>query len=148
MIAFFDTNIFIDVLKGLLPQSTYNQWREEYVIRMCPVVYQELIRCVKSESLKEKIEAATEKFILFPPPTNEMWITAGEMAGKVAGTYDERALERIQNDLLIALTARQNGAVLITQDLFFKNIQKYIEFRLRIHTKHSFTGEKSAIDIR
>ena len=133
MIAFFDTNIFIDHIKGIFPKKLYDQYRQKYIIRMCPVVYQELIRCIRSEKLKKRIEEVTKKFIFFPPPTNEMWIQAGGLARKVAGTYDERALERIQNDLLIALTAFRNGATLITQDRQFKEIQRHIPFKLILH---------------
>jgi len=135
MIGFFDTNIFIDFLKGIFPKKLYDQYRTEYVIRMCPVVYQELIRCVRSETLKIRIQDITEKFIFFPPPTNNMWIRAGELAGKVMRTYDERALETIQNDLLIALTALQNGATLISQDQHFKMIQRHIPFHLILHPR-------------
>jgi predicted nucleic acid-binding protein len=133
MIAFFDTNIYIDYLKGIFPKKLYDRFFEEYIIRLCPVVYQELVRGVRSETLKKRIEEITEKIIFFPPPTNAMWIQAGELAGKVIGSYDERALEKIQNDLLIALTARHNGATLITQDQQFKMIQRHIPFRLIIH---------------
>lgn len=133
MIAFFDTNILIDFLKGIFPRKLYDQYREKYIIRMCPIVYQELIRGVRSEKIKEKIEETFARFIFFPPPTNAMWIQAGELAGKVIGGYDERALEKIQNDLLIALTARHNGATLITQDQQFKMIQRHLPFRLIIH---------------
>lgn len=137
MIAFFDTNIFIDYIKGIFPKKLYDQYREEYVIRMCPVVYQELIRCVRSESLKKRIKETVESFIFFPSPSNNMWIKAGELAGKVIGTYDERALEKIQNDLLIALTALQNGATLITQDQHFQAIQRHVPFNLILHPKLS-----------
>jgi predicted nucleic acid-binding protein len=118
MIAFFDTNVFIDFLKGIFPKATYDQYREEYIIRMCPIVYHELIRGVKSKALKERMEDVTKQFIFLPPPTNAMWIKVGEIAGRVIGSYDERALEKIQNDLLIALTARENGATLITLSKF------------------------------
>ncbi len=135
MIAFFDTNIYIDLLKGIFPKSIYDRYFEEYIIRLCPVVHQELIRCIRSGRKKSEIEQITQKIISLPPPTNEMWIRTGELAGKVIGSYDERALEKIQNDLLIALTALQNGATLITQDHHFKMIRKHIPFQLILHPK-------------
>lgn len=133
MKAFFDTNIYSDYIKGVFPKENYHRYFEKYVIRMCPVVYQELIRCVKSVELKKKIEVATGKILFLLPPTTAMWISAGKSANKVLGTYDERPLEKIQNDLLIALTARESGAILITQDKFFRTIQKHVPFQLILH---------------
>jgi len=130
MIAFFDTNILIDLLKGIFPKRLYNQYREKYIVRMCPVVYQELIRGIRSDKLRKKVEVVAAGIIFLSPPTNRMWIQSGELAGKVVGGYDERSMEKIQNDLLIALTARQNGAVLITRDRHFKMIQRYVPFSL------------------
>lgn len=133
MRAFFDTNIYSDYLKGVFPKENYDSYFEKYIIRLCPVVYQELIRCIKSEVLKKKVESATRKIIFLPPPTTAMWVAAGRLAGKILGTFDERPLEKIQNDLLIALTARENGALLITQDKFFRTIQKQVHFHLILH---------------
>lgn len=133
MIAFFDTSIYIDYLKGVFPKSLYDRYFKEYLIRVCPVVYQELIRCVRSEGLRKKIEDLAGNIIFLPPPTIKMWIRAGELAGRIIGSYDKRSLERIQNDLLIALTARETGSTLITKDGHFKIIQKHIPFRLAFH---------------
>ena len=130
MIAFFDTNIYIDYLKGIFPKETYDHYFESFIMRLCPVVYQELIRGIRSVSLREKVDTITKKIIFLSPPTHEMWIRAGELAGKVIGSYDPRSLERAQNDLLIALTARHHGALLITQDRHFKVIQKQIPLKL------------------
>ena len=135
MIAFFDTNIYSDYLKGAFPKENYEKYLEKYLFRMCPVVYQELIRCIRTESLKKKVESATKRIIFLPPPTTNMWIKAGELAGKLLGNHDERTLEKIQNDLLIALTARENGALLITQDKFFRALQKNIPFHLILHSR-------------
>lgn len=132
MIAFFDTNIYIDYLKGAFPKSQYDRYFHDYIIRMCPVVYLELTRGIRSEPLKKKIEQATKKIIFLPPPTNRMWVQAGLLAAKVMGSYDEKTLEKIQNDLLIALTARENGAVLITQDHHFNAIRKHVSFQFQI----------------
>lgn len=140
MKAFFDTNIYIDVLKGSLPLAFYECYLEKYIIRLSPVVYQELIRCVTSAAFKKKVEKITHRIIFFPPPTTKMWIMAGNLSGKIMGSSDELTLEKIQNDILIALTARENGALLITQDKHFHIIQKHIPFSLILHSNE----EKSA----
>ncbi len=130
MLAFFDTNIYIDYLKGLFPAETYREYFQKYIIRMCPVVYQELIRCIRSEKIRKKVKRATQKILFLPPPSNSMWVQAGDLAAKVVGGFDELTLEKIQNDLLIALTAREYGAFLITQDHHFQRIQKHISFKI------------------
>lgn len=134
MIGFFDTNIYVDYLKGIFPKDLYRQYFERFIIRISPVVYEELIRCLRSEELKKKVEEMVEKIIFLAPPTTKMWIRAGELAGKVTGSYDEQSLAKIQNDLLIALTAHQDGATLITQDRHFQAIQKHLSFRLILHS--------------
>ncbi|MBI2340169.1 MAG: PIN domain-containing protein [Deltaproteobacteria bacterium] len=133
MKAFFDTNIYFDFLKGRFPKLLYDSYFKKYIIRICPVVYQELIRCIRSGEVKKRVERMTRMVAFLPAPTVEMWKTAGEIAGQVAGSHDERTLESIQNDLLIALTARENGALLITQDKFFRAIQKHVPFQLILH---------------
>lgn len=130
MKALFDTNIYIDFLGGRFPKFMYDAYIERFVIRLSPVVYHELIRCNRSPKSKQGFEVPAKRLLFLPPPTTKMWITAGEIAGKIIGNHDERSLERIQNDLLIALTARENGAVLITRDKLFSTIQKHITFRM------------------
>lgn len=139
MIAFFDTNIYIDYLKGIFPKKIYEPYFRKYIIRICPVVYHELIRCIRSRAIKKKIDEATHKTIFLPPPTNTMWVQAGQLSGTIIGSYDEQSLEKIQNDLLIALTARAHGATLITQDRHFQLIRKYLPFRFVLHTSKMLT---------
>lgn len=134
MIAFFDTNIYIDFLKGTFSRSLYDRYFEKYIIRLCPVVYQELIRCLRTDTIKKKVEQATKKIIFLEAPTTRMWIKTGQLAGKIAGSFDELTLEKNQNDILIALTARENGALLITQDKHFHLIQKHIPFSFIFHS--------------
>ena len=130
MIAFFDTNIYIDFLKGTFPETLYQQYFHKFIIRLCPVVYQELLRGIRSESVRKKVVAATKNIRFLAPPTNKMWTKAGELTGKIVRSFEEKTLEKIQNDLLIALTARENGATLITQDKDFSVIQKHLKFKL------------------
>ncbi len=133
MIAFFDTNIYIDYLKGSFPQALYERYFREYIIRICPVVYQELIRGIRSNSIKKRVVQITKPIKFLPPPTQSMWIRTGELAAIVMKSRNERSLEKIQNDLLIALTAHSNGATLITQDRDFLKIRKYLDFKLILH---------------
>lgn len=133
MIALFDTNIYIDYLKGTFPQSAYQKYFHDYIIRISPVVYHELLRGLRSEGLKKKVEKVIGRIVFLPPPTEKMWVKAAELAGAVTGSHDEIGLEKIQNDLLIALTAKAQGATLITQDKHFKTIQKYVPLRLIFH---------------
>lgn len=128
MIAFFDTNLYINLLKGKLPGNLLEDFCRQYIIRLCPVVYHELIRCIQNPSLRKKVEKITEQTLFLPAPTPPMWTQAAELASKVMGSTDEKTLESIQNDLLIALTARYNGAVLITGDKHFKVIRKHLSF--------------------
>lgn len=131
MIAFFDTNIYLDVLKGKFSKDIFDGYFSKYVIRLCPVVYHELLRGMR-EALIHKVQRDFGKIIRLPAPTAEQWKEAALLIPQIEGSKDIRNLERLQNDVLIALTARSQGATVITQDRGFESIHKKVVFNLKV----------------
>ncbi len=126
MIALFDTNIYIDELIGRLPAGKFNKWRLQYILRLSPVVYHELLRGARNLSLIHEIR---QKTLLLPAPSFTMW----EKSAYILRHFREKfgsseELHKLQNDILIALSARENGALLITRDKHFKQIADFLAF--------------------
>lgn len=128
MIALFDSNIYIDALTGRLPENRIEEWKLSYILRLSPVVYHELLRGSRNPSIIYEIR---EKTILFPSPTPHMWEESAEIIRSIGEKrgFSEGILN-LQNDLLIALSAREAGALLITKDKHFKEISSFLSFHL------------------
>jgi predicted nucleic acid-binding protein len=65
-------------------------------------------------------------------PTDADWRRVGEILSKLAlqHGWDARRIRDLQNDVLIALTARQYGATLVTTNRKdFEELGKIIEFQ-------------------
>lgn len=128
MVVFFDTNVYIDLLKGRLDSRKYQEIFSRHVVRICPVVYHELLRGIRNPKVLRKVESTVKKIHFLSSPTTNMWIQAAHLAVRVVQTSDAVSLSNMQNDLLIALTARESGATLITRDRHFMRIRKHLVF--------------------
>ena len=53
------------------------------------------------------------------------------MLPRIFAQHDEIGLARLQNDALLALTARHTGALLLTADAHFETLRERIPFALR-----------------
>jgi len=66
-------------------------------------------------------------------PSSADWQTAGKVIAKLGRKYgfEDRFLSKIQNDVLIALSARQIGASVITNNTKdFLKIKEFVNFNL------------------
>lgn len=127
LIAFFDTNIYVDILRGRIPLEDLSPY-SHYIIRISPIVKSELIRGCKTQKAKRLTESYIHHLIEIPAPTNKMWEQAAVILSRLAQTFQKYS-EEIQNDVLLALSAKQNGAILVSQDKDFEIISKYVSFR-------------------
>lgn len=126
MLAFFDTNIYIDELTGTLPALTCQTWRSHYIIRLCPIVYHELLRGTRNPELIYEIRDHT---IALNTPTFAMWEHAAQLLRDYVKRFGPQGNPyRLQNDILIALTARHTGALLITKDQDFDQLAQLVLF--------------------
>ncbi|HEV8718945.1 MAG TPA: hypothetical protein VGX03_39760 [Candidatus Binatia bacterium] len=101
-------------------------------VRLSPIVASELLRGV-SGSDRRRVETLVSQLVpLDPPSWRRCWYEAGRLLPKVFPDHEEIGLARLQNDCLLALTARYTGAVFLAADGHFATIRRHIPFRLRI----------------
>jgi predicted nucleic acid-binding protein len=132
MIAFFDTSIHIPVLSGALQLDTALQAINFLPVRLSPVVASELLRGVTGTG-RRKVETLVRQLVpLDPPSWQRCWYDAGRLLPKVFPDHEAIGLARLQNDCLLALTARHTGAAFLTADGHFDTIRRYLPFQLRI----------------
>jgi predicted nucleic acid-binding protein len=130
MIAFFDTCIHIDLLTGALSFDQVVQKLGSVPVRLSPVVASELLRVV-SKRPRSIIERLVRQLVSIEPPSwRQCWYDAGRLLPEVFRDHEQIGLSRLQNDLLLALTARHTGALFVTTDGHFEAMRRLITFRL------------------
>ncbi len=131
MIAFFDTSIHIDLLTGALSFDQVVQQMGSVPVRLSPVVAGELLRGV-SKRPRRVVERLVRQLVPIEPPSwRQCWHDAGRLLPAIFPHHEEIGLSRLQNDLLLALTARHTGALFVTTDEHFQAIRRLIAFRLQ-----------------
>lgn len=67
-----------------------------------------------------------------PPSWRAAFLDAGTLLRRVFVDHEAIGLARLQNDVLLALTARHTGAVLVTRDRHFEALRRHLTFRCSI----------------
>ena len=130
MIAFFDTNIHISLLTGAVSLDHLVQQIGSFPVRLSPVVASELLRGVSSQP-RGVVERLVRQLVSLEPPSwRQCWYDAGRLLPRIFPHQEEVGLNRLQNDLLLALTARHTGALFVTSDGRFETIRRLLPFRL------------------
>lgn len=127
-IVIFDTSVFIDQLRT-------NKHKEKIstltgLIRNSAVVLAELLRGAAKHEELAFIKVLTENYPILTP-TEKNWLESGEILSKVYCEmgYKPEKLRDLHFDVLIALTARNYGATVITSNVAdFELIQRYRPF--------------------
>lgn len=128
MIAFFDTSVHIDILRGKLSVTDVLERVQGGPIRLSPIVASELLRGASGKAARV-IERLTSSLVAVEPPSwRSAWLEAGRILPKTFASHEHIGLARLQNDVLIALTARHTGAVLVSRDAHFRAIQRHVRF--------------------
>src|SRR5215472_4709815 len=106
MIAFFDTSVHVDVLSRRLVLDEAVEAAGGGPVRLSPVVASELLRGA-TESAVPGVEELVKRLAPIEPPSwRRCWIEAGRLLPKVFPQHEGVGLARLQNDALLALTAR------------------------------------------
>lgn len=126
MKAFFDTGVTINTFfKAVLPRAEFEKFFSLYDIFVCPVVKHELLL----GTIHPKTKAALSRFFDQCPacdaPSRELWGKMTEIMKQLRWREN-----RQQNDVLIALTAEQENASLITYDARFESLKGLVDFEL------------------
>ncbi len=132
MFAFFDTNIHIDVLRGSRPLADILETISSPPVRLSPVVASELLRGVSTRGARNVMRLVRGLVALEPPSWRSCWLETGRLLPRVFPDHESVGLARLQNDLLLALTARHTGSLFVTGDAHFATLRRYVSFALKI----------------
>jgi predicted nucleic acid-binding protein len=132
MIAFFDSNIHIDLLLGRLALDKVLQEIGDLPVRLSPVVASELLRGMSGQGRRSVDKLIDQLIPLEPSSWRRCWYETGRLLPRIFPTHEEIGLARLQNDLLLALTSRHTGALFVTTDAHFDTIRHFLSFRIRI----------------
>lgn len=132
MIAFFDTSIYVALFRGSISKERPLDAAEGCILRLSPIVANELLRAARPASRGPVEDLIKNLLPIEPVSWRRSWLEAGRILPKVFPDHDEIGISRLQNDCLLALTARHNGAILITADRHFGNLKRAIRFQLKL----------------
>ncbi len=131
-IVIFDTSVFIDHLRT-------NKYREEFsvvsgLIRNSAVVLAELRRGATRQDELSFINTLMQNHPILTP-TEKNWVESGEILSKLHREqgYSPEKLRDLHFDVLIALTARNFGATVVTSNTSdFELIRRCKSFTLEV----------------
>ena len=113
MIIFFDTSVYIDLFAGVLTTSSLAERFGHHIVRVSPVVLHELYRRARAKPAKRLVDRLTNQLLRIEPPSwAGAWIAAGQLLPRLFPDHESLGLARLQNDLLLALSARGQRASL------------------------------------
>jgi predicted nucleic acid-binding protein len=123
MLFLIDTNFYIRAIQEAVFGAAFREWHKQYVpsLAMSAVVLHELLVGAQDVKLRHRIQSDyAERFLVrrrLLAPSNAVWERAAAADTKLRQEkqYAERLILRgFANDLLIALTAREIGATVLT----------------------------------
>jgi predicted nucleic acid-binding protein len=128
-LAILDTSVYVDNLRsGRFQQEILDL---EYIVRCSAVVLAELSRGARSREMKRFV-AGLAKNLRVITPNERDWGESGRIVSRLvtAKGFDIHKTREIHFDVLIALTARRIGALLITCNAAdFGAIHEFLDFR-------------------
>lgn len=132
MIAFFDTSVHVPLLLGAMSVDAILREVGNPTVRLSPVVASELLRGASGRA-RRAVEALVTRLVpLEPPSWRRCWLEAGRLLPRIFPHHEGLGLARLQNDCLLALSARHTGAVLVAADRQFETIRHHVPFSLRM----------------
>lgn len=126
-----DTSVYIDYWERGLYISTLEQIRRTFIVRNSSVVLSELYRGAKTKQALHLVEGLYKLSKPCWTPNGEDWRTAGKILRQVGQKHgwEARRIRDLQNDVLIALTARRYGATILTANqMDFVLLRNYVHF--------------------
>ena len=129
--ALLDSSIYIGFWERGLYAPDLDEIRRKFIVRQSSVVLSELHRGAKSKRALELVKDLYGLAKQCWTPDREDWWTAGEVLRLVSlkKGWEGRKIRDLQNDVLIALTARRHGATIVTANRGdFEDLYHYIRF--------------------
>jgi predicted nucleic acid-binding protein len=125
-----DTSVILDFLDGSI-SDPYALIRPYRLIFISPVAFHEVLRAYPEDFHSKLLHELGEE--LLPIPKLEHWIEAAQILRKLYPARREKNVARMQNDVLIALAARDLKAPIWSRDADFEFISNYLKIGLLTH---------------
>lgn len=130
-LVFFDSSVYINLLRFPEYESKLERFLQgAYLYTVNKIVLMELWAGAKTK-VEENILKQHQKVIPMVGLPDDNFIIAGQVMRKMADehSFESQMRRRLTWDILIALSAKENNALLVTEnESDFKKIQKYVEF--------------------
>jgi predicted nucleic acid-binding protein len=130
-LLFFDSNVYINLLRSPSYEKRIEQMLQGgYLYVVNKIVLMELWAGAKT-TLEENILRDHQKAFPLIGMHDDQFIAAGQLMSRMQKKhrFEAKVRRNLTWDLLIALSARENNALLITENnADFRNIRKWIEF--------------------
>lgn len=129
-LAVLDTSVYVEIFR--IGRFTLDLLRSGWIIRCSAVVLHELRRGARA-NLEIRFVNELARKIRVITPDERHWLESAEVLSVIRKTkgYGPQKLRELAFDALIALSAREIGATLITRDREdFEEIRKYRSFRV------------------
>lgn len=129
--VFFDSNVYIHLLRS--PEyelKTERFLQGAYLYTVSKIVLMELWAGAKTK-IEENILKRHQKSLPLLNFTDNNFIIAGQVMRKMTNDhgFEPKMRRRLTWDILIALSAKENNALLVTEnETDFRKIRKYIDF--------------------
>lgn len=122
-----DTSVILDFLDGAI-EDLYALSRPYRLILISPVVLHEVLRTYPTEVHRKLSSYLIPE--LLPIPSLEHWTESAKVLRVLYPKREQRNLARSQNDILIALSARDVAAPLWSRDSDFELICNHLKIGL------------------
>ena len=129
--VFFDSSVYINALRSLEYERKiqfFLQGARQYVVNK--IVLMELWAGARNEA-EENILKLHQKALPTVGMSDDCFVTAGQLMLKMREKYnlEPRLRRRLTWDLLIALSAHENRALIVTEnEADFNRIRKFVDF--------------------
>ncbi len=132
----FDTSIYIPFINKGIAYPTSELNIEKPILYMSAVVIEELYAGAfdrVSIKLLDRMYETFKNLGRLVTPVASDWQKAGKVIARLGNKYgfEDRFLSKVTNDVLIALSARQIGAVLVTNNVKdFSKVKEFVDFKI------------------
>jgi predicted nucleic acid-binding protein len=131
-----DTSIYIPFIKAGISHPILELEYETPLLYMSAVVIEELYAGASDNNtikLLDKLYRTFEDLGRLIAPDASDWQHTGRIIAKLGRKcgFEEKFLTKITNDVLIALSARKIGAIVVTNNMRdFLRIKEFVDFRI------------------
>jgi len=130
MIGFFDTSVHVALLRAHLSLDEVLGRAPVGPVRLSPVVASELLRGSRGRTRRAVERLIARMAPIELPSWRAGFLEAGRLLPGIFADHEEIGLARLQNDVLIALTARHTGAMLVALDGHFAALRRHVPFHV------------------